>query len=762
MADYKGLNIAFRADATEATKALHIISQEAKTAQGELSAAQSGLKNLATNGKDLNDALKSLQLKAVGEQARLAGEKANAYSQILEKQHGILDSLKGRLEKARDALAQLGDKWEVAGGKADAYAARVQGTMQGVVSATEALESCRQGTAEYAEAQERLADAQAANIAALEQYKAALDDTFTEFGTAEGRINSLETKERSVSESIERTNANMLEQQSQAKALSTQVEALNTALEVSQTKWGQFGTNAKEWGDTWKSLGDKIANVGDKMSIVSGVALATFGRNVITSTEDFGNSIAQLGGYLDISGTQLDAMREQALDWGKETQFSAGEAAQAMNELAKGGMSQAQISGGAMAATMELAAAGGLDMASAAETAVQAIKVFDKDMDDASAVADALAGAANTSTAEVSDLAQGFSQIGSAAGMAGWDLNEVTGALAILADHGFSGAEAGTTLKTTLQRLASPTKKAAETMQNLGIEVYGTDGKMKDALDVIGQFEQALDGLTDEQKNKALLDIFGMRGINGISAILDEGTAKFQEYIDATDNAGYAAEMAKSRMGDLGWALEYMRGEIETATVNFGQALAPTIIDVAKVIENAVEAFNNLDESTQENIAKTALFVAGIGPALSIVGHFTSGIGGMVSALGTGAEVIVTLTKSFDGNKTVIQNLASAYANATVPAEKVAEATSKIEKSMSALATGVAVVAAAWLAADLIGEFDEYVRAASDLDKATWNLSTALSSITADVSTDGLNDVRTSFEEIRKVGNELTQSQIDL
>ena len=37
---------------------------------------------------------------------------------------------------------------------------------------------------------------------------------------------------------------------------------------------------------------------------------------------------------------------------------------------------------------------------------------------------------------------------------------------------------------------------------------------MKDALDVIGQFEDALSGLTEQQKNKALLDIFGTLNID--------------------------------------------------------------------------------------------------------------------------------------------------------------------------------------------------------------------------------------------------------
>lgn len=770
MADYKGLNIRFRGDTSEATKALHVLSSEAKAAQGNLTAIQTALKSSETNGRSLNDALKSLQLQQTGNAAKAASEKVGVYEQSLVKLNERLSAAQQKLVTNRDALETMPAKY-------DALAASASESFERVAAAQAALEESTQrvemasGQQQWVQAVNDQAEAQAQLNAAIAAGDEEFKNVATTYGTLEGAVNSAEETIRATGDEIESTTQKMLVQKSQAQALADQYQTLDTSLAAGSTRWGEWGDEAVRCGESLKSVGDAMASVGDKMSIVSGIALMTFGKSTISATEDFGNAISQLGGYLGIGGEQLQDMGDQALDWGKNTRYSATEAADAMNQLAKGGMTQAQISGGAMAATMELAAAGQLDMASAAETAVQAINVFGLEAEDATAVADALAGAANTSTAEVSDLAQGFSQIGSAAGMAGWDLNEVVGALALLADHGFSGAEAGTTLKTTLQRLASPTKKAAETMQSLGINVYDSEGKMVDAMDVIGQFESALDGLTDEQRNKALLDIFGMRGINGMTAILSEGAESFEGYIEATERLGYASEMADAQMGDLGWALEYLRGEAETASVNFGNALAPTIIDVAEAIEDALEWFNNLSAGQQEFIAKSALMVTAAGPVISILGHVASGIGGLVSAAGTGAQTLSTFaqlmssgTDAASGASSVFHNLASAYAMTTESAENVATATANVERSLQGLATGAAITGVIAVVGMLVTKMADYIEHEQEFEEATEGLHSVIDNLgtSLDGQSDSLSNAAMSWEEIRDRAREANESQKEL
>ena len=666
MAEYKGLTIKFRGDASDLSAALARVSRDTKVVQGDLNAIQSALKNTETNSKELSQTLSNLKVEEMGKQVEYAKQRLDLLQQGLPKLEESLAKTRTEMEAVKESIAS-GD-----------YSGK------------------------------------------------ALSDL-------EAKLNSLKQREEALDHAVQETNAKIPAQESKVAALAATLESTTVAVAAASSEMGQLAESATKWGDSISGVGDRISSIGDKLSVLSGIVMATFGREVVSSTEEFGNAIAQLGGYLDIGGAQLEEMRGQALEWGKETQFSATEAANAMNELAKGGMTQAQIQGGAMEATLQLAAAGELGMAQAAETAVQAINVFNLEAADASSVADALAGAANKSTAEVSDLSQAFSQIGGAANMAGWNMNEVVGSLALLADRGYSGAEAGTTLKVMLQKLANPTKKASETMNALGIEVYDSQGKMIDAIEVVQRFEQALSGLTDEQKNKALLDIFGQRGINGMTALLAEGSDAMQEYIASTERMGYASEMAKSRMGDLGWALEYLRGEAETAVVTLGTALTPTITDTARALEGMLSWFNNLDKGTQSLIANLGLVAVATGPVLSVFGHMTSGIGDVVSAFGNAANVIAEWRVLMDDGMGKKDALIRSLAEVSVGlddfdgrAQKVASTVRTLEQSFTTLATGTWVTLLGAAIAGLWGHFTDFHEHAKIVADATRNLSDAI------------------------------------
>ena len=718
MADYKGLNIKFQGDTTDAAKALHILSSEARAAEGNLQGIQNALKNTATNGDALNAALKGMQSNQLGKQYEAAQQKVVAYGKSLDELSKKLATQQQKLVANRDALESMPAKY-------DALASSAASSFERVAAAQAALDDAKQRVAfagtnsSWAQALRDQSEAQAELNAAI----AAGDEDFKQlsatYGTLEGAVNSSEESIRSLGSSIEETNQRILTQESTARALQQQYEMMAASAAASQTNLGKFGSHATEAGNSLKSMGDALSSVGDKMTLVSGIAAMTFGRNIVSSTEEFGNAIAQLGGYLEIGGDQLKGMSDDALKWGKETQFSATEAANAMNELAKGGMTQAQIQGGAMKATMELAAAGSLDMAQAASVAVQAIKTFGLDAKDASQVADALAGAANKSTAEVTELANGFKYVGGWASMANWNINDVSGALALLSDHGLQSEMAGTALRNVMQRLAAPTDTAAKLMEQYGFSVRDSSGQMVDAVEVVKRLNDTFGQLGDEEKQNVLNDIFGARALPAAIALMDEGSDKLQEYIDSTTEVGYAGEMAKNRMGDLGWALEMLRGEAETAAVNFGQALAPTIIEVAHAIEGALTWFNSLDDATKQFIAKAALMAVATGPVVSIVGHLASGIGGLISTVGTGATTIANFSKLMAGGGDAVKLFAVAAAMAQTPmagtvdgitqvAEKAATMTTALETAGMALKGGIVVAGVAFMVEQLKSLADEF------------------------------------------------------
>lgn len=388
----------------------------------------------------------------------------------------------------------------------------------------------------------------------------------------------------------------------------------------------------KKGGAATKALGEGITDLGSSMTLGLTVPIVAAGGAAISVAANFDDAMSQVQGALGDASADTEGLRQLALQLGSDTVFSATEAAQAMVELAKGGLTEADIKGGALAASMDLAAAGQLNLADAAETTVQMMGSFGLGAGDATRIANALAGAANASSADVSDLTQAMSQCSAQASLAGWSLEDTAAALALFADHGVKGSDAGTSLKTMLQRLSAPTDQAADAMEAYGLEVRDSNGKMKDITGIADELTGKLGTLSDAERDAALQTIFGSDASRAAAILMQSGSEGLQKYIAATNDATAAETMANAQKGELSWALENMGGAIESASIAFGSALAPAITAVAGVIGNVAEAFASLPSGAQTATAVVLALVAAVGPLLVVFGSVVA----MLPALSEG------------------------------------------------------------------------------------------------------------------------------
>lgn len=382
----------------------------------------------------------------------------------------------------------------------------------------------------------------------------------------------------------------------------------------------------KKGGSATKALGEGITDLGRSMTLGLTVPIVAAGGAATSVAASFDDAMSQVQGALGGASADMDGLRNLALQLGADTVFSATESAQAMVELAKGGLSEAQIKGGALAASMDLAAAGQLNLADAAATTVQMMGSFGLGAGDATRIANALAGAANASSADVSDLTQAMSQCSAQASLAGWSLEDTAAALALFADHGVKGSDAGTSLKTMLQRLAAPTDQAAEAIAAYGLNIRDSNGKMKDISGIADELTGKLGGLSDAERDAALQTIFGSDASRAAAILMQSGSEGLAKYIAATNDATAAETMANAQKGELSWALENMGGAVESASIALGTALAPAITAVAGVIGNVAEAFASLPAGVQTAIAVVLALVAALGPLLMVVGSVVAAL----------------------------------------------------------------------------------------------------------------------------------------
>lgn len=658
MPEYKGLTIKLEGDATSLSTALAEVSRAAKVAEGNLTGINKALKFDSTNKLSLM----KLQTENYGKAAKQSYKRAFELASGFEENTKKLKSTKSALDDAKDSLAKLtstGRDWVGDKRKYDELGnslSDVQGKMAKSQNEIEKLEKKRSKLVEGGDAYKRKTQEIAAEQSKLSSYEKKAADIESErqklYDSGIGQYNELTQKVASLSDEYESLYKNQSKIPVDYHTAIAQAEDYATKMRKSSNEYDFQSTKAAKLSAALKTSGEAISNIGGSISKVSGrfssagesltmlvtLPLVGLGKTVEDTTVKFGNYMSQMSAYLNVPAAKMAKLRKEALKYGQDTIFSASESAQAMIELAKGGLTEAQISGGALSSTLDLAAAGNMNLADAAEIVVTEMGAFNLTAGDSAKVANVLAGGANASTAEVNTLAQGLNNVGAVAKNVGWSIEDTTVALSALNDNGRKGATAGTDLKTMLMRLMAPTDKASDVMKKYGINVRDANGHMKNLYDLSDEFKTKLSGLSDAQRDEALSTIFGTRAINGMSILMDEGSKGLQKYKSAVNDSTAAGRMAKAQLGEVGWAMENLRGTAETAAIKFGDSMQDTVVDFIGGAQDLLEWFGNLDKGTQKQIGTLALYAAAAGPVLLVVGKLGQGIGKVTSAVGTGIE----------------------------------------------------------------------------------------------------------------------------
>ena len=404
-------------------------------------------------------------------------------------------------------------------------------------------------------------------------------------------------------------------------------------------------------------FGNKVKGVGQSLLPVTG-ALTGVGAASTVMANNFNDAMSQAAGALDKPMSEMEDLRQLAIQTGQDTVFSATDAGNAITELAKGGLTEADIKAGALKTTMDLAASSGMDLGEAANVVVQAMGAFGLSANESAEAANALAGAAAASSTDVEPLTQALAQCSAGAKNAGWSIQETTAVLARFADAGIEGSDAGTSLKTMLQRLAAPTSEAAATkIETLGIKTRDASGNLLGAAEMAQELQDKLGGLDAASRDAALSAIFGSDAMRAATVMMDSGTEGLQKYIDAANDQEAAQRQANSQMSDGSRAIEELKGSLETAAIQIGDTLAPIVQKVAKLITALVNKFSALPEGVQQVIVVVGILVAALGPLLMIIGQISLGISAVAGVLSKLSGIGGVVTKLVGGIKMAVTGL---------------------------------------------------------------------------------------------------------
>lgn len=543
------------------------------------------------------------------------------------------------------------------------------------------------------------------------------------------------------------------------KSFDTKMAAMGGASAIAK-RFAEASTAAELMGARMQRVGRTIAGVGDAMTAGVTVPLAAVGGYAANAAMQFESSMSRVAGALNDPTANMGRLRDLALEMGESTKFNAHEAAAAMEELAKGGLTAAQIEAGALQTAMDLAAAGGMSLADAANSVVQSMGAFGIGAEQSGEAANALAGAASASSADVSDLTQGLSQASAQANSAGWSIQDTTAVLGAFADAGIKGSDAGTSLKTMLQRLAAPTDEAAAMMEELGIQTRDSDGSMLGASDMAAELSAKLGTLSSAEKDAAMQTIFGSDASRAALVMTNLGAEGLEKYVAATNDQEAAQRMANAQMGETERAMEEMRGAVETAAIQLGTALAPAVTAAAEAVGDAAEAFSSMDGETQRMVVGIAAAAAAAGPLLSVVGRLVQFAGSAVSAFGAASAKMAALSATFTASKAAAGAAAGGLAGVAAGAKGVAASMGLATKAAGLLKLTVAGLALEAVA-HVVGCFASAKTHSENLAAATDGLTGAFGAM-AEGAERSAQSVAGSLGEMQVSAEDCMQSQMQL
>jgi len=308
-------------------------------------------------------------------------------------------------------------------------------------------------------------------------------------------------------------------------------------------------------------------------------AVAAAAVSTVKAGIDYQNQLNTMQAVTHATAATMAEVAKRARDLGNDLSLpatSASDAAQAMTELAKGNLTAKQAMDAAKG-TLQLAAAAQISGAAAATIQADALNAFSLKATMAGHVADVLANAANSATGEISDFALGLQQSAAVSHQFGLSVDQTVTALALFANAGIHGSDAGTSLKSALLALAHPSKQAATALETLGVHAFDAQGKFVGLEVISGQLAAAHARLTTQAFAAATATAFGSDAARAAGVLAASGAAGWDKMAASIGKSGGAATVAAARMKGVGGALAGLKSELETISIDVFTAAAPTL-----------------------------------------------------------------------------------------------------------------------------------------------------------------------------------------
>ncbi|VVE35005.1 phage tail tape measure protein [Pandoraea fibrosis] len=331
----------------------------------------------------------------------------------------------------------------------------------------------------------------------------------------------------------------------------------------------------------------------------------------------FEDAMAKVAAVSGASGTAQQQLTQQARQLGRDTVFTASDAAAGQQYLAMAGFKANQIIA-SMPGMLNLAAAGAMDLGAAADISSNILTGFALKAEQSTRVSDVLARTFTTSNTNLAQLGDAMKYVAPVASGLGASLEQTSAMVGLLGDAGLQGSLAGTALRAGFLRLAKLPKMALKALERVGVKTMDSEGNLKDMPSLLKDIHKATKSMGTGERGAFVAQVFGVEAASAFMKLLDDaGSGALDRKIaDLQQNsAGTGARIAERMNSTTGGALRRMNSALEDAAIELGKVFLPGVASAAESLASAsraVSAFATAHPDLIKNIGLAGVALLGL------------------------------------------------------------------------------------------------------------------------------------------------------
>lgn len=436
----------------------------------------------------------------------------------------------------------------------------------------------------------------------------------------------------------------------QAQNILLTINGRNNTRAAFQQVQSQARQTASAVGDAFGVLGNSFKTVGKTMTAAITAPIIGIVGSAVNTAMGFEQQMSKVSAISGATGEDLQALSEKAREMGEKTKFKASEAGQAMEYMAMAGWKTKDMLNG-IEGVMNLAAASGEDLATVSDIVTDAMTAFGMQASESGKFANILASASSNSNTNVAMLGESFKYVAPVMGALKMSAEDTAIALGLMANSGIKSSMAGTSLRSAMTNLSSPTKQMKKAMDAIGISLTDNKGKTKDLRTIMFELRKSFSTLTETEKVHYATTIFGKNAYAGMLAIINASENDFNKLTSAvyssSDGIGDAANMAETMLDNLSGQITILQSAWESIQLKIAESVLPTIKKLVEFMQKLADKINAMNPKTLDLIVKIGLVVAAIGPMIWIFGSLITNTIAIVKGVMMFASAIKFLTTTF-------------------------------------------------------------------------------------------------------------------